>query len=231
MYQGLQFSVERRFATGFHFGAAYTLSQSKDNTSSLTDVLPNSYNDRAYWGLSDFDRKHVFIFNTIYEIPFLKGSATWTRRILGNWEVSGVFQAQSGTPFSVRKNVDYAGVGAGSGNQFWNLVGDPSMEPTPFTNSAVWFNKAAFAAPAAGTFGVQPRNILRNPGYWNLDGAVRKNFPTFEKQFLQMRFEIFDVFNHPNWNGASADPTSGSFGQITSKGGNRALQIALKYIF
>ena len=105
------------------------------------------------------------------------------------------------------------------------------MEPTPFTNSAVWFNKAAFAAPAAGTFGVQPRNILRNPGYWNLDGAVRKNFPTFEKQFLQMRFEIFDVFNHPNWNGASADPTSGSFGQITSKGGTRELQIALKYIF
>ncbi|MGH9664760.1 MAG: hypothetical protein ACRD9L_10085, partial [Bryobacteraceae bacterium] len=96
---------------------------------------------------------------------------------------------------------------------------------------AVWFNKAAFAAPAAGTFGVQPRNALRNPGFWNLDGAIRKDFPTFERQLLQLRFEVFNVFNHPNWSGANASPTSGSFGLVTSKSGNRAIQLALKYIF
>lgn len=230
-YNGLQISIERRFATNLHYGIAYTYSRSEDNTSSLTDVLPNSYDDRAYWGLSDFDRTHVFIANAIYDIPWLKGSSTWTSRILGNWEFSGVFQAQSGTPFSVRNNVDYAGVGPGSGNQFWNLVGDPNIEPTDFTTSAVWFNKAAFAAPAAGTFGVQPRNTLRNPGYWNLDGAIRKNFPTFERQLLQLRFEVFNVLNHPNWGNATSNPTSGSFGLITSKSGNRAIQLALKYIF
>nr|MDQ2900572.1 TonB-dependent receptor [Acidobacteriota bacterium] len=230
-YNGLQISIERRFATDLHFGIAYTYSKSQDNTSSLTDVLPNSYSDRAYWGLSDFDRTHVFILNTIYDIPFLKGGSGWTRRILGNWELSGVFQAQSGTPFSVRKNVDYAGVGAGSGNQFWNLTGDPNINVGGFTDSAVWFNKSAFTQPAPGIFGVQPRNSLRNPGFWNVDGAVRKNFPTFEQQMLQLRFEIFDVFNHPNWNGANADPTSGSFGLVTGKSGNRVMQVALKYIF
>jgi hypothetical protein len=230
-YNGLQVSIERRFATNLHFGIAYTYSKSEDNTSSLTDVLPNAYDDRAYWGRSDFDRSSVFIANTIYEIPFLKGSPTWPRRILGNWELSGVFQAQSGTPFSVRNNVDYAGVGAGSGNQFWNLNGDPNIEPTSFTDSAVWFNKNAFSVPAAGTFGVQPRNSLRNPGFWNVDGAIRKNFPTFERQFLQFRFETFNIFNHPNWGAANANPTSGSFGMVTSKSGNRAIQLALKYIF
>ncbi len=230
IYNGLQMSVERRFATGLQFGLAYTLSRSTDNSSSLTDVLPNSYDDRNYYGLSDFDRTQVLILNSIYELPF-KGSASWERRYLGNWEVSGVFQAQSGTPFSVRKNVDYAGVGAGSGNQFWNLVGDPNVEPTAFTNSAVWFNKNAFAQPAAGTFAVQRRNSLRNPGFWNADVGVRKNFPTFESQLLQIRWEIFNLFNHPNWSAANADPTSGSFGLVTSKGGNRVLQIALKYIF
>jgi len=214
-----------------HFGVAYTYSRSLDNTSSLTDVLPNSYDDRAYWGLSDFDRTHVFILNSIYEIPLLKGNSSWMGRLFGHWELSGVFQAQSGTPFSVRNNVDYAGVGAGSGNQFWNMTGDPSIATTPFTDSAVWFNKAAFSAPAQGTFGVQPRNYLRNPGFWNLDGAVRKNFPTFERQLLQLRFEMFNVFNHPNWGGATSSPTSGSFGLVTSKSGNRALQLALKYIF
>lgn len=230
-YNGLQLSVERRFAAGFQFGVAYTYSRSYDNSSSLTDVLPNAYDDRAYWGLSDFDRTHVFILNSIYDIPLLNGSSTWTRRLLGNWELSAVYQAQSGTPFSVRNNVDYAGVGAGSGNQFWNLVGDPHLEPSAFTDSAVWFNKAAFAVPAAGTFEVQPRNTLRNPGFWNIDGGLRKNFPTYEQQMLQLRFEVFNVLNHPNWGGANATPTSGSFGLVTSKSGNRAIQLALKYIF
>jgi hypothetical protein len=230
-YDGLQVSVERRFATNLHFGVAYTYSKSRDNSSSLTDVLPNAYNDRSYWGTSDFDRTHVFIANSTYEIPLFKGSSTLLRRVLGNWQFSGVFQAQSGTPFSVRNNVDYAGVGAGSGNQFWNLTGDPHLEPTAFTDSAVWFNKNAFAAPTAGTFGVQPRNLLRNPGSWNIDGAIRKEFPTFERQLLQFRFEVFNILNHPNWGGANASPTSGSFGLVTSKGGNRVIQLALKYIF
>jgi hypothetical protein len=230
-YNGLQVSIERRFATNLHFGIAYTFSKSEDNTSSLTDVLPNAYDDRAYWGRSDFDHSSVFIANTIYETPFLKGSSMWTRRILGNWELSGVFQAQTGTPFSVRNNVDYAGVGAGSGNQFWNLTGDPTIEPTSFTDSAVWFNKNAFSTPAPGTFGVQPRNLLHNPGFWNVDGAIRKNFPTFERQFLQFRFETFNIFSHPNWGSANANPTSGSFGMVTSKSGNRVIQLALKYIF
>ena len=58
------------------------------------------------------------------------------------------------------------------------------------SDSAVWFNKNAFAVPTAGTFGVQPRNLLRNPGSWNIDGAIRKEFPTFEQQLLQFRFEV-----------------------------------------
>jgi hypothetical protein len=230
LYNGLQVSVERRFATGMQFGLAYTLSRTNDNSSSLTDVLPNAYDDRAYYGRSDFDRTHVLIFNYIYELPF-KGSSTMSRRLLGNWEISGVFQAQSGTPFSVRRNNDFAGVGAGSGNQFYNMVGDPHLEPTAFTNSALWFNKDAFAQPALGTFGVQERNFLRNPGYWGWDMGLRKNFPVTEKQRLQFRFEVFNLLNHPNWGGANSNPTSSSFGQVTSKGGERNLQLALKYIF
>jgi hypothetical protein len=230
-YNGLQVSVERRFATGLQFGIAYTLSRSEDNGSSLTDVLPNSYDDRTYWGLSDFDRTHVFIANYIYELPY-KGASSWTRRWLGNWEISGIYQAQTGTPFSVRMNVDYAGVGAGSGNQFWNVTGSTRAKVTPFTDSAVWFNKAAFAQPAAGTFSTQNnRNILRQPGFWSWDMGLRKNFPTFEHQLLQLRWEVFNIQNHPNWGTANANPTSASFGLVTGKTGNRVQQIALKYIF
>ena len=89
----------------------------------------------------------------------------------------------------------------------------------------------AFAQPAAGTFGQQERNLLRNPGYWGWDMGLRKNFPVTERQRLQFRFEVFNILNHPNWNGANTNPTSGAFGQVTSKSGERNLQLALKYIF
>ncbi len=176
MYNGLQVSVERRFATGLLFGFAYTYSKSMDNGSNLTDVLPNAYNDKDYWGYSDFDRTHVAVLNYIYELPF-KGSNGLTRRLIGNWEISGVFQANSGNPFSVRRNNDYAGVGPGSGNQFYDLVGDPSAEVSSFTDSALWFNKDAFRQPAAGTFGKQPRNILRNPGFRHLGYGTSEELP------------------------------------------------------
>src|SRR5262249_43176709 len=185
-YNGLQMSVERRSATGLHFGVAYTVSKTTDNGSSLTDTLPNAYDDHAYYGTSDLDRTHVLIVNAIYELPFLRGRSRLVNRLLGNWELSGIYQYQSGGPFSIRTNNDFAGVGAGSGNQFWNLAGDSGTKRTGFTESAAWFNPCVklitgqtrgcaagqdpvWAPPASGTFGVQPRNSLRGPGAWYLD--------------------------------------------------------------
>ncbi len=232
LYNGLQVSVERRFSSGFSFGVAYTYSHTSDDSSDLTDVLPDAYNDKAYKGTSDLNRPHVLILNYIYEIPFLKGSKTWAHRILGNWDLSGMNQWQSGSPFSVRNTAEIAGVGAGSGNQFWNQVGDPlDVQKTAFTTSAVWFNKAAFARPANGTWGTAPRNSLMQPGFWAFDVGLRKNFPVTDTQRLQMRFEFFNLLNHPNWNGANTNPTSAQFGLVTSKGGSRTIQLALKYIF
>ncbi len=232
IYHGLQVGLERRFASGLQFGAAYTLSRTSDNSSDLTDTLPNAYDDQAYWGISDLDRTHVLIVNYIYELPFVKGASSLLHRLAGNWEISGINQFQSGAPFSVRTGDDFAGVGPGSGAQFWNQVGSADVARTPFTNSATWFNKNAFAQPAPGTFGLQQRNALRNPGFWNWDVGIRKNFPVRgEIQRLQFRLEIFNLLNHPNWGGANANPRSGSFGEVTTKSGQRQLQLALKYIF
>jgi len=230
-YHGLQVSVERRMANGLHAGVGYTFSRVRDNSSTLTDVLPNAYDDSAYWGISDLDRPHVLIANWIYELPFLRERSDWAGRALGHWEITGVYQFQSGSPFSVRSNDDFAGVGPGSGNQFWNLVGDPTIARTDFTTNAAWFNPAAFARPAAGTFGVQPRNLLRNPHTWNLDMGVRKQVPIRGSQRIELRLEAFNALNHPNWGGASNNPTSGSFGFVTGKTGERVIQLATKYSF
>jgi hypothetical protein len=231
-YNGLQLSVQHRFTAGLQFGLSYTYSHARDDGSSLTDVLPNAYSNAGYYGLSDFDRTHVLVANYIYELPFFKNGKSVAHYALGGWEISGVNQAQSGVPLSVRTSADIAGVGPGSGNQFWNLSGDTSIDRSGFTSFATWFNPAAFTIPAQGTYGLQSRNTLRGPGFWTWDVSLRKNFKTFESQSLQFRFELFDVLNHPNWSNPVTDPTNGSFGRITGKtGDDRQMQLALKYIF
>ena len=231
-YDGLQVNVQHRFSAGFQFGLAYTYSRSVDNGSSLTDVLPNAYDARSYFGLSDFDRTHVLVANYMYDFPFFKTGNAVLRNVLGGWEISGINQFQSGVPLSVRTSEDIAGVGLGSGSQFFNQSGDPTFDVTPFGNYSTWFNAAAFARPAAGTFGAQTRNSLRGPGFIAWDMGLRKNFRIVETQSLQFRFEMFDILNHPNWSNPIVDPTSGSFGRVTGKTqDSRQLQLALKYIF
>src|SRR5262249_49625375 len=84
---GFQVGVERRVASGLHAGIGYTWSRTKDNSSTLTDVLPNAYDDAAYWAISDLDRTHVLIANWIYELPFLQQTSGWANRALGHWEI------------------------------------------------------------------------------------------------------------------------------------------------
>jgi Carboxypeptidase regulatory-like domain/TonB-dependent Receptor Plug Domain len=232
-YNALQISVQHRFTNNLQFGVAYTLSRSTDNGSSLTDVLPNAYNAHTYFGPSDFDRTNVLVTNYNYKVPFFRDRRNLIGYTLGGWEISGIYQYQTGTPFSVRTTQDIAGVGTGSGNQFWNQAGDSSTSVGSFTpGGLVWFNTAAFTQPAAGTFGVQQRNSLRNPSFWTTDASLRKNIPILDRLTMQFRLEVFDFLNHPNWGGANATPTSGAFGTITGKtNDDRQLQLALKLIF
>ena len=232
-YNGLQLSIQHRYTNNLQFGLAYTYSHSTDNSSSLTDVLPNAYNTHSYFGPSDFDRTNVLVANYIYKIPLFRNRHDALESAFGGWELSGIFQYQSGTPFSVRTSQDIAGIGTGSGNQFWNENGDPSIPVGGFTPAGVvWFKTSVFTQPANGTFGVQQRNSLRNPSFWTTDASLRKNFRVVERLTLQLRFDVFDFLNHPNWGGPNSTPTSGAFGTITGKSNDdRQLQLALKAIF
>ena len=154
--------------------------------------------------------------------------------MLGDWDVSGVFQAQSGAPFDIRvpNNGDVAGVGAGSGGQFYELVGDPKAGRTEWDGTrAVWFNRDAFRAPAPGTIATsQKRNSLRQPGFWDLHLAIRKAVPVGPHR-VELRWEVFNVLNHTNAGNASTNANSGDFGAITSRVGNRTMQVGVNYVF
>lgn len=225
-YHSLQISADRRFSSGLGFGVAYTFSKLVDNTATPYD----SYNVNAIKAISGLDRPHVLNMNFIYELPLLQQRTDWLKTAFGGWQLSGVAFLRSGEPLSVTDSVDIAGVGPGSGSQTWDLVGDPIFGGDRGLDDN-WFNPAAFARPADGTFGNAGLNILRGPSFQNFDLALFKNFRITERFNMQLRFEAFNFLNHPLLNNPTTSPRSGAFGRVTSKYSERNLQIGLKVLF
>jgi hypothetical protein len=238
-YHSLQISADKRYADGLKIGAAYTLGKSEDNGSDKRNVLWNTYDDSGFWGASSFDRRHVLSVYYIYDLPFWKDQNTLLKNIAGGWQVSGASFFRTGTPFSVTRTNDIAGVGDGGNGQPFNLVGDPlgganrQFSAGSGNDQNFWFNTAAFVAPAPGTFGNAPRDLIYNPGEQNWDIAFFKNFRLPGTQKLQFRTEMFNFINHANWdNIASSDPSNANFGRITNKRGERRdVQLSLRYQF
>jgi len=241
-YNGLQVSLDRRYRNGLKIGVAYTLSRLKDDASDKRNIQFNAYDASSYWAISDNDRTHLFNFHYIYELPFWREQQTTASKLLGGWQVSGATVFQTGRPLSIWLNDDRAGVGDTT-NQPWNLVGDPAVSDPGFSlgtavDQTFWFNPAAFARPAAGTFGNAGRNPVRGPGYQSWDLALLKNFGAPTGLRAQFRAEMFNFPNIVNLNDPEISPTSGSFGRITGKGstangrpGERNIQLSLKFLF
>jgi hypothetical protein len=235
-YNSFQTQVERRSTRGVGFSVAYTFSRTKDNGAGRNDLLPDAYDDSLYYGISDLHRPHVLVSQLRYGFPSLESSVAPLRWVLGNWDVSGIFQAQSGVPFSVRTPVDIAGVGPGSGQQFYNQVSDPEAVRTdwdPALSRATWFDRAAFAAPAAGTFATtQEKNTLTQPGFWDINMSFRKGFNVAGTTHrFDVRVEAFNILNRTRLGNAVNNPTLPDFGYITQLVGSRTIQIGMQYVF
>jgi hypothetical protein len=114
-------------------------------------------------------------------------------------------------------------------------VGDPHLSGDRRREEimARYFNTAAFAQNAAGTFGTTPRNFLRGPGYTNVDFGLFKDFPGLRGSHkIQFRTEVFNLFNRQNLGNPDANLSSPNFGRITNTVGDpRVIQLALKYVF
>jgi len=244
IYHGLQIGATRRFTKGLSYGFAYTYSKSTDDGSAQRDVIPNAFDAHPLWGPSTFDRRHVMVIAGIYELPFLRNHSSLAGRLLGGWTLSAISQFQTGAPLSITTGDDFAGVGPGSGAQFWIINGNPklSRDKRKFSNSNTdqnyWFatknpdGTPIFTAPPAGTFNTaRVRSLLYGPGFQNHNLGLFKDFHVTETQKVTFRFEAFNWPNHPNWNNPNTDPRSTSFGRVTTKTSERNLQFALRYSF
>ena len=250
MYNSLQLSWNRRFSHGLHVRYCLHVLQEHGRRVGPARHHPQHLQRRATCGACPISTcTHVFIANYSYELPFFKNANNLSGKLLGGWQLSGITQFQTGTPCSVATSNDYAGVGQdGSfncGGQMWIKNGDPTILHQIALNGAsdakYWFpttdsnGNLLFSQPAKGTFNNLPgaRNTIHNPGFENWNMGLFKKFAITEKTGLQFRAEAFNVFNHPNWGGASFNPTNlSTFGKITGKTGDvRNMQFSLRLYF
>jgi len=239
-YNALQARFQQRLSRGFTALASYTWSKSIDDASNFfsstgdPNFPQNSYNVAAERGRSNFDVRHRLSVSYSYALPLGKGLQGWTSTLLSGWETNGIVTLQSGRPFTVAllSEIDNSGTGRSilgfGANDRPNLVGNPELSSrTPER----WFNTAAFAFPAPGTFGNAGRNILDGPGLQNVNASVVKNTALSERFNLQFRAEAFNLFNHPNFNLPDNFFPSPSFGRISSARDPRHIQFGLKLLF
>jgi hypothetical protein len=241
-FHAMEANVKRRLTKGFLFGVAYTWSKSLDYGSSNGTVITNAYGNANMYGPSDFDTRHVLVTNYVWDIPYGTHSTNgFVRNTLGNWQFSGTIQAQSGRPPSgnVSRNLDQAGVGPGSGNQYYVHTRAPNLPHQFGSGSNTWFETGVFQPAATGTYaGRDSRNVVYGPGFQSFNAAMQKRFqfiPGHENHALLFRAEGFNYTNHPNWDNPDVNPTSSTFGKVTSKGttyaSERQFQFSLRYEF
>jgi hypothetical protein len=246
-YNALQLSLNRRYSNGLVYQVAYTWSKNINNggdgwfnAEGASCQQPYDLNAYGCRGVAGNDLKNIFSFNVVYQVPVGKGKAFSTGNrvldyVMGNWQANSIFLAHSGIPFFPRISSDIANTGnySVSNNPYEaaNLVGNPNniQHRTP----SEWFNTAAYAAPALYTFGTTPRNSLRGPGYWDLDGSLFRLFPIGEHRQFEFRAEAFNLFNNVDFGQPSWDLNAGTaFGTIdTTANTAREIQLVGKFIF
>ncbi|MDX1979795.1 MAG: carboxypeptidase regulatory-like domain-containing protein [Bryobacteraceae bacterium] len=233
-YHALLLKAERRFSGGFSMLTSYTWGHSLDGGSSNNDQSDpgpiDPRNLKLHRGNSNFDLTHRFVASGVWELPFgkgkpfLSGSAAG-KALLGGWQMSGIWSAQTGLPYTVTLNFDPTNSGV-TGRP--DRISDGTL-PAGQRDPSRWFDLNAFRAPAALTYGNAGRNILRAPGRVNLDLGVARLFTLSERVRLQFRGEFFNLFNTPQFGlpgMAIGTPAAGIIGGVVTP--ERQIQLALK---
>jgi hypothetical protein len=242
--------LTRRYANGLSFLGSYTFSKSLDYVSSFNvagsaprlaagenDLAQNPFDLRAEHGPSLFDARHRLVLSGSYEIPVRRDGSRAARILLANWQINGIANFSSATPFTVydSANVSLQG-GAPEITGFYSsrpdLIADPNAGPhTP----EAWVPRAAFRRldplTEAGRFGNEGRNAVRGPGIANVDLSLFKTFGLSESARLQFRVECFNVANHANFSTPDNDIASPNFGRALQAAPPRLFQAGLKLIF
>jgi hypothetical protein len=237
IFNAVTVRVNRRMRRGVNWSAFYQFSKSIDNASSIggsgSSVVQNESDLAAERGLSSFDRRHQFSFNTQVMSPW-GPNAIWMRQrsalttFLRDWTVSGTFTASSGNPLTARamgSSTDRTGTGTTSTTR-----ADATGESV--SGGSGYFNTAAFTTPV-GTYGTAGRGTIPGPGSYNLNANFGRSFQLGDssRRRLEARLEATNILNHANITGYGTVVDSTTYGLATSAGSMRSIQLTLRVRF
>jgi hypothetical protein len=245
-YHSGQLKLDRRFSKGLGVLMSYTLSRlTGDVGRNIIDFgtiggapqgnvmcAQNAKFDRGSCrSIEPQDVTHQFVASTLYDLPFGKdrrflSSGGALAAIVGGFRVNGIVTLRSGLPLVVR------GANNGGTADRPNLIGDPTLADGERSLTR-WFNTNAFVAPAPFTFGNTPRALstTRGPGFASVDLSLVRDIAFSGTNRVQVRAEFFNLFNRVNFNQPNANFLSGEFGQVTSAGEARRIQLGVKVYF
>jgi hypothetical protein len=213
-------NVRRRYQHGLTFLANYTWSKNLSNAPDFRSPMfessiPQNDNDLAAEKGPSCDVRNRFALSAVYNVPGWDHS-TWTNSATKNWQVSTVYQVQSGFPFTISVFGDTANSGTVLGENpiRANLTGQPIFGAGTRT-ATEWFNPLAFTTPPGFTFGNVGRNTVYGPGMQTLDLAVAREFAIAERLKFQFRGEFFNALNHTNLGTPDRFVNTPQFGTIT----------------
>ncbi|HVS15740.1 MAG TPA: TonB-dependent receptor [Thermoanaerobaculia bacterium] len=243
-YDALQTSVRMRPTRGLNFLASYTWGHARDHVSGLNiggeerPILPVSQFDPESFGRALerekgdalFDVRHRLVVSFGYELPTLENKSGFVKHLLGNWQIHGIAQYQTGYPLPV----------VVAGDDIFGLTSRPDLvcDPNAGAPHSVdnWFNTECFVpltlAETATRQGNAGRNIIDGPDFSRVDLSFFKLIPIVAEHQLQLRIEVFNVFDRANFAEPGNLVGSPSFGRITSTvGDGRVVQLGIKYTF
>jgi len=239
IFNSLQLNITRRVAHGLTLLSNVTFSKTIDNSSDATELAtgpPNPFNLNSSHGPADFDQTVRFNAALNYITPQYRGAHV-AESLLNGYQLNLIANIYTGLPFTVLSGTDRSL--SGVGNDYADVVPGVSRARVAGANRVrQFFNPAAFAPAATGTFGNSSRNSLRGPGFEEIDASIFKDVFTERRVHGQFRAEGFNILNHPNLANPVSTVSAGNFGQVTSTVatsssnlGPRVFQFGAKIIF
>jgi hypothetical protein len=216
-YQSMQVKVDRRMRGGLLVTNSYTLGRaySYSNGDGGPTIRTPADFERS-WNRTTFDSTHSFTSSFVYLLP-MGSDGRWLRegavgKVLGDWQVTGLFSAISGTPIEFTAST--AGLRAPGNDQTPNATGKPEVLGG-IGSGARWFDTSVFSAAAPGTWGnIKRRGLLTGPAYVNLDASLVKII-RFGSRRAEVRADFFNALNTPHYANPNGTFGDGNFGRIT----------------
>ena len=227
-YEGLLLKAEHRFSHNFTVLANYTYSHCISDVDFIGDIggaqTQDPNNLKGEHGNCGFDVRQILNISAVGKSPRLKNSML--DRLVGTWTLAPIITARSGTWFTPFTGVDNSLTGIGLDRP--DIFGNPYVRDL---KTLQWVTPAAYTPNVIGGFGNAGNDSLVGPGAVNVDAAISRDFNIRERMRFELRFEAFNLANHPNFSNPDNILSDSTFGQIQSDAGPRILQFAGKFQF